>query len=72
MSNRILLKQRVFFGDCDPVGIVFYPNIFNWFEVKREDALCVSGVEVRGLFRQTEQGMIASHIAPLKEALAPL
>jgi 4-hydroxybenzoyl-CoA thioesterase len=119
-KHGIFLKQRVFFGDCDPIGIVFYPNIFSWFdrafhmlldplgiglmdakaqfhrplrsgdeiqislqvlewgsksvtlayEVKKEDLLCVNGVEVRGLFRQTGQGMIAGDIAPLKEALS--
>jgi acyl-CoA thioesterase FadM len=29
------MYQRVFdisFGDCDPAGIVFYPNYFRWFD----------------------------------------
>ncbi len=26
------LAQPVTFGDCDPAGIVFYPNYFAWFD----------------------------------------
>ena len=26
------LSYRVTFGDCDPAGIVFYPNIYGWFD----------------------------------------
>ena len=26
------LSTRVSFGDCDPAGIVFYPNILAWFD----------------------------------------
>jgi 4-hydroxybenzoyl-CoA thioesterase len=26
------LSQPVTFGDCDPAGIVFYPNFFAWFD----------------------------------------
>lgn len=25
-------QYRVSFGDCDPAGIVFYPNIFAWLD----------------------------------------
>lgn len=26
------IKLRVDFGDCDPAGIVFYPNFYRWFD----------------------------------------
>ena len=26
------LSVGVSFGDCDPAGIVFYPNFFRWFD----------------------------------------
>ena len=26
------LSYTVTFGDCDPAGIVFYPNIYGWFD----------------------------------------
>lgn len=29
-SNRI--RFDVPFGDCDPIGIVYYPNYFRWFD----------------------------------------
>ncbi|MCX2721179.1 acyl-CoA thioesterase [Roseibium salinum] len=27
-----LLDYPVTFGDCDPAGIVFYPNVYAWFD----------------------------------------
>lgn len=27
-----LLNYEITFGDCDPVGIVFYPNTFRWMD----------------------------------------
>ncbi|MFT3800585.1 MAG: acyl-CoA thioesterase [Burkholderiaceae bacterium] len=30
--RTFVLKQRVDFGDCDPAGIVFYPNCYRWFD----------------------------------------
>ena len=32
MSRETVLPVRVEFGDCDPAGIVFYPNFFRWFD----------------------------------------
>jgi 4-hydroxybenzoyl-CoA thioesterase len=29
-SNTIQLHVK--FGDCDPAGIVFYPNYFRWMD----------------------------------------
>lgn len=26
------MDHRVSFGDCDPAGIAFYPNMFAWFD----------------------------------------
>ena len=26
------LEISISFGDCDPAGIAFYPNIFSWFD----------------------------------------
>lgn len=30
---------QVSFGDCDPAGIVFYPNIFRWLDATFQDFL---------------------------------
>jgi len=67
-KHRVLLKQRVFFGDCDPAGIVFYPNIFSWFDrafhmlldplgghaavCKRLDALGMGVMDAKAQFRR--------------------
>lgn len=33
MSQHAFLNQiRISFGDCDPAGIVFYPNYYRWFD----------------------------------------
>ncbi|ACM28750.1 acyl-CoA thioesterase [Rhizobium rhizogenes] len=39
------------------------------YEVWKGDVLCATGAEVRGLFKETDTGMIAASIAPLKRAL---
>lgn len=26
------LQLRISFGDCDPTGVVFHPNVFSWFD----------------------------------------
>ncbi len=32
MSRRHVSHFTVEFGDCDPAGIVFYPNFFRWMD----------------------------------------
>jgi 4-hydroxybenzoyl-CoA thioesterase len=32
MNAAHKLGQAITFGDCDPAGIVFYPNYFAWFD----------------------------------------
>jgi 4-hydroxybenzoyl-CoA thioesterase len=27
-----VLPQHIEFGDCDPAGLVFYPNYYRWFD----------------------------------------
>jgi 4-hydroxybenzoyl-CoA thioesterase len=36
-------SQPVTFGDCDPAGIVFYPNFFAWFDRTFHDWLRTLG-----------------------------
>jgi 4-hydroxybenzoyl-CoA thioesterase len=36
-------SQPVTFGDCDPAGIVFYPNFFAWFDRTFHDWLRLHG-----------------------------
>ncbi|MEW9586166.1 acyl-CoA thioesterase [Paraburkholderia sp. DGU8] len=32
MSKEIILHVEVHFGDCDPAGIVFFPNFSRWMD----------------------------------------
>lgn len=32
MPRVEVFKTHVYFGDCDPVGIVFFANFFRWFD----------------------------------------
>ena len=33
MVRNNTIQLHVEFGDCDPAGIVFYPNYFRWMDV---------------------------------------
>lgn len=37
------IDYRVTFGDCDPAGIAYYPNIFSWMDRCFHDWMCVFG-----------------------------
>lgn len=37
------LTHTVTFGDCDPAGIVFYPNSFRWMDACFHDLLARAG-----------------------------
>ncbi|MGH1355092.1 MAG: acyl-CoA thioesterase [Thalassovita sp.] len=37
------LTHTVTFGDCDPAGIVFYPNSFRWMDACFHDMLARAG-----------------------------
>jgi 4-hydroxybenzoyl-CoA thioesterase len=34
-----VLTKNISFGDCDPAGIVFYPNMFRWMDAAFHDLL---------------------------------
>ena len=46
------LNIAVTFGDCDPAGIVFYPNFFRWFDRSFHDFLFVRAGGHAGLCRE--------------------
>ncbi|MCW1930983.1 acyl-CoA thioesterase [Pararhodobacter zhoushanensis] len=43
MTTTHSLTYTVTFGDCDPAGIVFYPNIYGWFDRTFHDWLAGFG-----------------------------
>jgi 4-hydroxybenzoyl-CoA thioesterase len=44
MARQIVFEQRVEFGDCDPVGIVWFPNFFRWFDAASRNFFISCGV----------------------------
>ncbi|HZB93856.1 MAG TPA: acyl-CoA thioesterase [Stellaceae bacterium] len=49
-SNRWLI--RVEWGDCDPAGIVFYPNYFRWFDAATAALFESAGLPLPQLYRE--------------------
>ena len=39
MTTPHTYLQKISFGDCDPAGIVFYPNAFRWTDATFHDFL---------------------------------
>lgn len=39
MSVQHIHEVKISFGDCDPAGIVFYPNTFRWMDATFHDFL---------------------------------
>ena len=44
MSKHIVYTARVEFGDCDPAGIVWYPNFFGWMDAASRHFFAECGV----------------------------
>lgn len=54
--KTFVLPVLVGFGDCDPAGIVFYPNFFRWFDLATHQMMHGSGYDIARVRR--EQGLI--------------
>lgn len=50
------IDLQVDFGDCDPAGIVFYPNFYRWFDRATHQMFREVGYTFYGL---KQQGLIA-------------
>lgn len=44
MRKTTLYTVRVEFGDCDPAGIVWFPNFFRWIDAASRDFFAQCGV----------------------------
>lgn len=49
LENRIAIDVQ--FGDCDPIGIVYYPNYFRWFDLGFTRLMASAGLAPSDLFR---------------------
>lgn len=44
MNKQIVYKVHVEFGDCDPAGIVWFPNFFRWIDAASRHFFVSCGV----------------------------
>ena len=44
MTNTIVYSVNVMFGDCDPAGIVFFPNYAKWMDASSQHFFVQCGV----------------------------
>ena len=44
MSKTIVYQLQVMFGDCDPAGIVFYPNFAKWMDASSQNFFVQCGI----------------------------
>ena len=52
--NPIVYEVEVMFGDCDPAGIVFFPNFLKWMDASSLNFFVKRGVPTwRELFKTT-------------------
>ncbi|MBL4892972.1 MAG: acyl-CoA thioesterase [Rhizobiaceae bacterium] len=45
---------NISFGDCDPAGIVFYPNYFRWFDATYQAFLASHGLDHKSLVEKLD------------------
>ena len=44
MSKTVVYEVQVMFGDCDPAGIVFFPNFSKWMDASSLNFFVKCGV----------------------------
>lgn len=52
MSKSIVYEVEVMFGDCDPAGIVFFPNFLKWMDASSHNFFVKCGLPP---FRELEK-----------------
>ena len=64
MFKVVVLPISVEFGDCDPAGIVFFPNFFRWYDAASRNYFHVCGVPA---WRDTEKtsGIIGTPVVEI-------
>ena len=45
MSKTVVYEVQVMFGDCDPAGIVFFPNFSKWMDASSLNFFVKCGVQ---------------------------
>lgn len=64
MSKVVVYHVNVEFGDCDPAGIVFFPNFFRWYDASSRNFFRACGVPA---WRDTEKshGIIGTPVVDI-------
>ena len=52
-SREFIMPVRIAFGDCDPAGIVYYPNFFRWFDAAMHEMFASVGLPADKVSRET-------------------
>jgi 4-hydroxybenzoyl-CoA thioesterase len=52
MSRTVTTTIRVEWGDCDPAGIVYYPNFFHWCDVATWNFFAACGLQIAELSKR--------------------
>ena len=47
------MPVKIAFGDCDPAGIVYYPNFFRWFDAAVHEMFASVGLAADKISRET-------------------
>lgn len=55
--RRTVLPVVIQFGDCDPAGIVYYPNFYRWFDNASHQLANEAGMDLRSLQAQGYIGL---------------
>jgi len=63
MTLTIREERRIEWGDCDPIGIMFYPQCFRWFDIATHHLFEAAGRPMNGL--ETRYGIVG---CPLVDA----
>ena len=53
IPREFILPVRIAFGDCDPAGIVYFPNFFRWFDAGMHEMFASVGLSAEKVSRET-------------------
>ena len=54
--QRFTTKLRIYWSDCDPAGIMYFGNVFKYFEIAEEDFFASLGRSRAEIFEQKKIG----------------
>ncbi|MBM3406461.1 MAG: acyl-CoA thioesterase [Betaproteobacteria bacterium] len=52
-TREFIMPIRIAFGDCDPAGIVYFPNFFRWFDAGMHEMFAAVGLSAEKVSRET-------------------